>query len=241
MRHNDEGFRRLLKLYAVNRMVVGAHLSVRPGALNHTLCFLSTIGRKNHDGARANTRVRPYRHIETNNYRIKSNCRGAPCGLPWSLNILLFSHNYLFFDVEAISHNFLLLCREHYPLTCKCTHMNRLFHTNLYLYANTLSKCLVSFVPTPFQYYSNTFIVIFQGEYVYIRGTGGRDNNVGSHKKTDCFSMRLILPYVLRDYMSRSAQPTADCPLAQPKKIFLKTDFSVSSLSYPVCYYYLVK
>ena len=147
MRHNDEGFRRLLKIYAVNRMVVGAHLSVRPGALNHTLCFLSTIVRKNNDGARANTRVRPYRHIETNNYRIKSNCRGAPCGLPWSLNKTLC---------------FLL--------------------------------------------------------------TIGRDNNVGSSQKTDCFTERLILPYVLRDYMSRSAQPTADCPLAQPKK-FLKSLF----------------
>ena len=41
-------------------MVVGAHPRVRPGALNHTFCFLSTIGRKTNVGARANTWVRPY-------------------------------------------------------------------------------------------------------------------------------------------------------------------------------------
>ena len=42
---------RSFELYNVTLVLVGAHLCVRPGALNQTLCFLSTIGREINVGA----------------------------------------------------------------------------------------------------------------------------------------------------------------------------------------------
>ena len=51
----------------------------RPGALNQTFIFLSTIVRETNLGARANTWVRPYNHVLTYNYRFKSICRDRAC------------------------------------------------------------------------------------------------------------------------------------------------------------------